>query len=409
MNNKYSDIDNLFREKFENFAPEPPAGIWENILRKISGGSKGGMFLKLILIPFLAAGLFLFFTSPVAHLNIGKNLWDTIRKPVLSKKKDVSQKDAGVLDLGKTESRPRISKPEATSAVQAVQKQHSALQPVQGDFDIPVSRVDYRRNIAFAAVRKAQGFAAKSHPELRPKLRAKRNRGSWRLAASFLPEFISYDANIQFGLNGQNTNRQNNFYFTAQYLKDNYFIESGIGYGRVLDRSAAEVSYKKYLGSWNDLYDVTTEVNEQGEEVAVYHYRKVDVYDTVASYRYSDALTSYDYLQVPLLVGVKKNAGRINWTLKAGGVFSYIVRKAQHVDTGTDGQFLDSKVLIPGRRKELFQVVISAGVEYQITNRLSFSFEPSFKRNINNSFSADRKMTKPYSFGVRTGILFKLK
>ncbi len=401
-------MDQLFREKFENFAPEPPAGVWENISKRISGGSKGGVFIS-ILIPFLAAGLFLFFTTPITHFNIGKNLWDTIRKPLFTGKPDAPQKKTGIVEFEKPEKR-RFSTPKTVSLpVRTQNKTLAVLTDQQTAFDYPVSRLDFRKNISFVAARKNAPFVHKNSKKLNAKRINKRNRGSWQLSVSFLPEFISYDKNIQFGLNGQNTNRQNNFYFTAQYIKDNYFIESGIGYGRVLDRSAAEVSFRKYLGSWNDLYDVTTEINDAGEEVPVYHYRKVDVYDTVASYQYNDAITSYDYLQVPLFFGIKRNAGRLNWTLKAGGVYSRIVRKAQHVDTQTGGQFLSSNVLIPERRKEQFQVVISAGVEYQITNRLSFSFEPSFKQNINHSFSADRKMTKPYSFGVRTGILFKLK
>lgn len=48
MSSSYNNIDDLFRDKFKNFEPEPPDHIWENIQQNIetNGGSSGKPFTK---------------------------------------------------------------------------------------------------------------------------------------------------------------------------------------------------------------------------------------------------------------------------------------------------------------------------------------------------------------------------
>jgi hypothetical protein len=422
MENNLTNFDELIRKKFESFSPEPPPEAWESISKKISPSGRGGMFAKIVLIPFLAASLFLFFTNPVSKDNSGLNLWDTItqefqvaKNNIITKAKhtfnisdDLSQESENTTTINKAKDKQVQTTSGSYAGIKHGKHEAKSL-PQAGK--IGSIAIRHRKNIDFVQSKEISTFEYRNARSVSPKRLRRKEKSSWKIGLSYLPEFISYDSDVQFGLNGQNTNRQNNFYFTAQYLKNNYFIESGIGYGRVLDRSATVINYNKFMGTWEDLYDVTIETDANGQETKVYHYKTVAIYDTVSHMKYSDAISSYDYFQIPLFVGINKERGRINWTLKGGAIYSGIFNKSQNMNLNIEQNdvLINSEIKVPQRNISQVQVVLAAGIEYKITNKLSFVFEPSLKQNINNSFSTERKMTKPLSFGVRTGLYYKLK
>ncbi len=444
MNKEYTNIDNLFKEKFENFSPEPPKEAWANISKEISASHGGGMFIKLSLIPFIAASLFLFFTYP-HHETIDKDHWKNIDNNTVVVKTPTSKSNTTLNSQSEVNTDSKtinktISHTEPSSAASHAKsllpkKRKTGLSKVfknifnsnspQQNLTNNESREDYmltpfkyRKNVEFITGRKHSTIFNKSAAKIKPSSNFNNSntntfwneKGEWIVGISWNPELVVYDQSIQFGQNGQSVNQQHNFYFTGQYVKKNYFIESGIGYGKVVDRTSIQADYKKYLGSWEDIVNVTFDTNAVGDIEPRFHTETVKVYDTVNHVQYSDVKNYYDYLQVPLYIGRKQNMGRIQVTVKAGVIYSHIINsviKQDKIQLAENDVLVNSQIQVPQRNKSQLQFATGGGIEYKITEHLNFSFEVFYKKNINQSFSTERKISKPNSFGAKTGIFYK--
>jgi hypothetical protein len=191
---------------------------------------------------------------------------------------------------------------------------------------------------------------------------------------------------------------------------DKWYLQSGIGLRTGSDRGDLRIDYNKYLGSYEDVYDVTFDSTENGI-VLNYHTETVDVYDTVPYYSVSESKANYAYLDIPLLLGHEWSFNKMSLYIHAGPSFSlYLGRKTLQADFPEENiRILNESPQIPSREQINWQIMAGAGINYSLTDRLGLSLEPTFRYYLTNDFNKQQLNTRhPYAFGVRAGLIYQI-
>jgi len=226
-------------------------------------------------------------------------------------------------------------------------------------------------------------------------------RASWQLGVYFTPEVIFFpDDSIP-------NQRSYTFEVTGKWLKNDFFVESGLGLSFSSDDGVYAIDYEKFLGSYDDVYNVTFDTSESGAIVPVYHTTIENVYDSISKFRVEKTKNKYTYLQIPVYIGFQKEINRFGWFIKGGPILSILMNEnIPTPDPGTD-RIIDIDQAMPGRVNTHWQLGFSAGVTYQLSRKVSLAIEPTFKYYLNSQYQRKYITTShPYSFGLRTGLLF---
>ncbi len=431
--NKY--LDKLFQNKFSGFEAKPPASVWENVHAELHGKGGGGVnpvnlavLAALVLISGLL-GFSIIKDSPSATLNNitidGQTAMLIEYVPPASPE---MQGPAAIIDNKQRhapETKPvpgssgTMSKPEKTeSAVQAENVPHNSLHDyyVEETFGSAFSeearlamlrsRRSYSLHTSMLALN-SQNIQVRDS-KLNPKYagindgeRQYNRRASWQLGVFFTPEVVLYPED---SIPNQ---RSYTFEVTGKWQKNEFFIESGLGLSFSSDDGKYAIDYEKFLGTYDDVYNVTFDTTEGGTIVPVYHTNIVSVYDSIDKYRIEQTKNRYTYLQVPVYIGFHKEVNRFGWFIKGGPILSILVNEnIPKPDAGND-RIVNIDQKMPTRINASWQLAFSAGLTYQLSQKVGIAIEPTFKYYLNSQYERKYITTRhPYSFGLRTGLLF---
>jgi hypothetical protein len=262
------------------------------------------------------------------------------------------------------------------------------------------------RTIGESSVSKSEkniesGAGLKTVPELRSDYGHKAN---WAFGLFFTPEMIFYPDHNNFD------NRSYALDVNAIYKFSGYMLQSGIGVSWTSDEGNCEIEYNEYLGSYEDVYNVTFDT-VGNELIPVYHTEPVKVYDSIDRVSIMPAKNHYTYLQIPLLFGYGNENRRFGWFVKGGPSLSIMVHEdiASNNMSETEDKILQIENEIPSRIHTNWQFVFSGGVSYRLSNHLSFTAEPVFRYYLNSTYEkTNLNMKNPYSLGLRFGFLVDL-
>ncbi len=202
-------------------------------------------------------------------------------------------------------------------------------------------------------------------------------------------------------------NRSYSLDLNAIYQFSEFIVQSGFGFGWSSDNGNYKIDYNQYLGSYDDVYDVTFDTIG-GQLIPIYHTESVNVYDTLDHVTISPTKRHFTYLNIPLLFGYRNEGKRWGWNVKAGPSLSFLIKEDIPDINLTDSQnkILNVEDEIPGRLKTNWQFVISAGLSYKLSNTISLAVEPLFKYYVNPIHDQNGTKTgNPYSFGLRAGFV----
>jgi len=225
--------------------------------------------------------------------------------------------------------------------------------------------------------------------------------GRWTFGVYFTPEMIVYPSDDQL------KNYSYSLDLHASYKFGNYFLQSGIGFARNHDQGNNIIDYNKYLGSYEDVYNVTFDTTTSGI-TPVYHTETVFVYDSISHVTINPTKRYYTYLQVPMFIGYGEESKRFGWFVKAGPSLSFLIHEniPESEMSESEARILNIENELPARINTNWQFILSAGATYKLGPRLSFSMEPMFRYYIKSAYEQDKLNTKhPYSIGLRTGFL----
>ncbi len=450
MSDKYKNIDDLFRDRFENFEKDPPDHVWENVKAGINtgggpkGGFKGGMagFTALLIIIgtiliYLLSNSFTVNTPETQTAQTARSENDpTIAATGLQRPADADQ------NLQRQEITNTQEFPSASQNDRFIQDQKTEIQTTTAHArvkTIPENKIGRNTLIASNPAEKNKipssattvsqqhelsnlnyisfeevGLKAQNKNFLAGKKASSEvstvpiappedyaPKGEWLLGIYFRPEMIKYPADNNI------TNYARGLDLLLTYKKQNYFIQTGLGLSRVKDAGNYHIDYNKFVGSYEDVYDVTFDtVNNQ--VVPVYHTQTVNVYDSINYVRITPSERIYTYLDLPVLFGYGQEYRRLGWFIKAGPALSLKIHENIPAMDMTGDQFkiLSVENSLPARIKANWQFAMSAGVTYKLGNRISLSVEPTMRYYINSDYEPGKFTTKhPYSVGLRTGLL----
>lgn len=427
-------MDGLFQSKFTGFEAEPPAGVWNNIHTELHG--KGGGSFNPVNLASLAALLLI---SGLLGFSIIQDApsASNINPQPLEQQISMIADDAGV-DIPVDDRNSAIDNTNFASQTASVIQQPSASIDNKGaknknnsanntshntiheqsSATSYSSEINQQADLAKLKTRRSFGLhtniqttntstIAVRDSKHKPKYagvndgeRQYLRRAQWQMGVFFTPEVIFYPADSIENQRGYT------FDVSAKWIKNEFFIESGLGVSFSSDNGKYAIDYEQYLGTYDDVYNVTFDSTENGV-TPVYHTAPVDVYDTISKYKIEQVKNNYTYLQIPLYVGFQKQVNRFGWFVKGGPVFNVLLNSNIPDPVVGDDRIVDLNQQMPMRVKTSWQFAVSAGFSYKLSDKVSVAIEPTFRYYLNSQYERKYITTKhPYSIGLRTGLLF---
>ncbi len=428
MTEEHKYLDQLFQSKFAAFEAEPPSAVWQNIHKKLhnnGGGSVNPVTLASIAALIMISGLLSFsiIKNTPGHLATPSEgtsmlLADNFSSPMPpADLHSISSVDPATLSVTENETQHHPGNSN-TGNVSAGGDVHGSMHMMQQE---TVFAPAFERNAYLQKLKSRRALPAipagnipgKDEISVRnsqyepvfgnrdKKDRAYVAKAEWQVGLLFSPQVTFYPNDAIPNQRGYG------FDISARWKKKELFIESGIGLALSSDDGNYSIDYEKYLGTYNDVYNVTFDTLPDGTLKPNYHTKPVDVYDTIGKYRIEQTRNRYTYLQVPLLLGFQKQFDRFGWFVKTGPVVSVMLSsKIPTPDTGDD-RIIGIDRQMPGRVDTHWQLAFSAGFTYQLSDRVSLAVEPTFRYYLNSQYNGNYINTRhPYSLGLRTGLLF---
>ena len=179
------------------------------------------------------------------------------------------------------------------------------------------------------------------------------------------------------------------------------------------DKYNYTVNYAKNqsIGTYSKVDSVSFSIIDNAI-VPKYYTSQITVYNKVNQIYQSQVDKKYAYLQIPLIVGCRLNdMNRLTFTLNAGPVLSLTMFKKAGEITYPDNavEIIDVKSNEISRVSSYWDMLVSLGINYRLTGRLSLNIEPQYKSSIGSVYTTSNpQLKKPYSVGLRSGIMFKL-
>lgn len=423
--NKY--LDKLFQRKFAGFEAEPPASVWTNVhneLHNKGGGSNNPVNLAILAAIVLISGLLGFrliqdvpdqnneidpalltslfiadnndnpYTESPSSASTDDQTHNPEPIPVnnpLSSTKNTAEKNYQQHALGHSAQINSIYAPSFNAQSQLAKMKARKSLSVHAGLPLPGSE-----NISVRNSRYHPKFAGINDGE-----RAYNRRASWQMGFFFTPE-------VGFYPNDSIPNQRNyTFDVSAKWQKNEFFIESGLGISFSSDDGNYAIDYEQFLGSYDDVYNLTYDTAANGSLVPVYHTNVVNVYDSISKYKVDRTRNTYTYLQLPVYVGFQKQVKRFGWFVKGGPVLSLLVHKNIPGPDAGYNRIIGLDQQMATRVNTHWQVAFSLGMSYQLSNKVSIGIEPTFRYSLNSQYERKYISTRhPYAIGLRTGLLF---
>jgi opacity protein-like surface antigen len=247
-------------------------------------------------------------------------------------------------------------------------------------------------NLSLKDIRKLSGYQEN----------ARNNRPAWMIGVYFNPEVTNHHS----------SDLENTVSYSVGLMPqvnfNHFFIQSGLNARFTHDKGNSAVSYNRFLGTYDDVYLVTFDSTENGV-IPTYYTEEVEVYDTLDHYAITETEASYTYLEIPVLFGYRYEFGKLSVFAKGGPSAAFLVRQKMPVqDPEENARIVDVDYQVPARSQINWQLMLGAGIDYRLSDRISFSLEPTFRYYLKSEYDIpDDASSKSHSFGIKAGLNYK--
>lgn len=416
MADQFDTFDKILRQKFENFSPEPPMQVWENIKTRITGDApphnSAGFVLPMIfivsMIIFLSGLLHHIFDSrsdtqilaseiqgqhfiqPSGAFTAGPAANPGAPLPAAIPVRVPFQRDATPVSSNYFSPAPSISgsRPDATLRTGLWQ---SGLRRKLAAGDLTYAdAINY--NLTHRDMKKLYGFRDYEGNK----------RASWSLGLYFHPEVTSYRET------GLGNTISYSFSILPQLSFNHFFIQSGASLRSTYDKGNYSIDFNRYLGSYEHVHLVTFDTTENGV-IPTYHTHTVEVYDTIDHYVISETRINYTFLEIPVLFGYQHSFGRFSLFVKAGPAASFMIIKRLPDASNPEekARIVNVDYQVPVRSTVNWQLQLGAGFEYKLSDKLGFNLEPTFRLALDPEYETPAGAgARSYTYGVRAGLKY---
>jgi hypothetical protein len=428
---EFDHIDELIRQKFEGFEPVPPESVWEKVKAGIGPDApspKGGRFTPpiitglIVLVGLISLLLLVTHMESTMPVQAGSNELSYNANRLANNNASGNQQPDAVQNTSENDIASQIPVRKPFDGQPAYAAAHSDIySPADEPANLQSRKMENRsgtqrfREKAPRMESKRGGQVAEgdnAFSEISSRVKRIRQtaddymaptKATWSVGAYFNPE-------VSFNSPDNSTSLDYGFQLLPRVTLGNWYLQSGIGLRIGNDEGKYVVNYNKYLGSYEDVYEVTFDSTESGV-IPTYHTQTVDVYDTVPYYSISDTKVRYTYLDIPLLFGHEWSFSRFSLSVHAGPSLSLLAGRSTPAADYPDERIriLSESPQIPARETINWQLMAGAGFNYRVSDNISFSLEPTFRYFLSGQYQDGELNTlQPYSFGIRAGLIYKI-
>ena len=460
METNNEHINNLFKQKFEDFAPQPPERVWAGIASALDKGAAPVWYNTLIAkvvaiavgVAILLGSYWLFLKKnpqPDNNLKVeaayqnttkneavidsvsGKNMQETDIARQTSKRKnantqyvdnniEINQEENIALPVktsasgnykGQNKSgATNQAKPLTESQIQPSRlknNQQLALSGNNSEYYEKVVSIEWMQKKSVSLNNIVSISMAKPDPvnNNAQHFSEKKQTGNWVLGLYFSPEFI-FDPFDSLTI-------QNSYalkFEPTYYINNHWFVRPGIGLSYARDKGFVKANYLSwdYLGSYEDVVDVTFDT--VGNTITpVYHTQTRDVYDSIMHVTVSEETNRYLYLQTSVVFGYHNHVNKFGWSVYAGSQVNFILAEKRDNPIKGDGSVTYMKYSLADRHSPQYGLKLGVGMDYAIAKKWLVTVEPEYNYFFNGINGGDI-YSKPLSgIGLRFGLIYTIK
>ena len=444
MNSTDQNINEILRQKFQNFEPEPPVHVWENIEKSLD--ARKGLFfgsmkyyaaaiLLLILIPIAYFGFYSNSNNAISSIsnqpkanneqlivvnektnaettnerfeeetNNSENTFIASTEKTEKIKDKTAAEDLGLVKLNegfKLQSESlMLDKKNEVASVTSTQRQFLLFNSEL--------RVEPMNSISIASIYSFSFGEPYSNNALKISSKDKKIKsGHWENTFFISPEFSLTNLDSVSILNSYSIGVE-----PSRYFNENWFVRFGLNISVTGDKGFAKVDYisNEFMGTYDDVYDVTFDTIN-GIITPNYHTKTVEIWDSIRHISVSEVTNRYLFAQIPALLGYKNKLGKLNWYVFGGPAIGFqIVNWIDEPSVSSeDIEIINLDNKLPLRSSVNYQIWVGAGIEYKLGSNSSIIIEPLFKHYFKSLYSETAYKVNTSGFALRIGYNYKIK
>ena len=228
----------------------------------------------------------------------------------------------------------------------------------------------------------------------------------WNIGLYFTPEMMVNNIDSVTLMNTYALNIEPSWYFSKHW-----FMRFGAGISYVRDRGFANVDFisTDYMGSYDSVVNVTFEEIDN-EIIPVYHTKEVEIWDSIRHLSITEVTNKYFYLQFPLMFGYHNSTDKFKWYFYGGPAINISISE-QIEDPKASIEYveiIDLENRLPHRLNYSLQLWVGAGIDFRIGQKFSLAFEPNYRYYFDPNYKENNYKTALSGLGLRLGLVYKL-
>ena len=197
--------------------------------------------------------------------------------------------------------------------------------------------------------------------------------------------------------------------FGIGYMTNKFYFETGLGYQKAKQNGELRFEYETSdsVGYYNEV--ISFQINPNNTNEVSYNTKIKNVYDSVIHYSLDNPIYTYDYINIPIIIGYTiTRTEKVNLSIQGGLIFSFLTKTYIPVINFdvSDATLLKVTNNTYARANNYTSIHLAIRSSYKLYGSVSLLLQPEFSKSISSISKANGVRRLPYSFGVRGGILF---
>ncbi|MDO9511308.1 MAG: hypothetical protein Q7J34_06095 [Bacteroidales bacterium] len=200
----------------------------------------------------------------------------------------------------------------------------------------------------------------------------------------------------------------NTFDLYGRIEKGRFNLQLGIQYSRQFDQNSNLLTYKSYdsVGYYYDVHYYIPDPNQPQNVILVTS--TITRFDSVPKNFTVFSNYSYDYLNIPIIAGIRLWENPKFYCEIAAGPSVQLLLSSKEPSVPVYQTFKSSSATYPQtfvRNKLLFQMNTSMRLGYTIDSHMRIELEPVFRYAFTDLYK-DVSLPRPYSYGLKAGFVY---
>jgi len=428
---KYNNIDDLFKEQVSDFQINPSDKVWQNIESEFLKTNKTNMQRRVI----LALASLLLIIGSIFTWTLFNNNTEQDKLTIVTNNTEESNNAATINNINKetissnTESTISTNKSISNNTANteseiSYKKSNNTNESIVNN---TLNTEDYNNETEYKDKNHIDNYSnnfginylsAKSNYSIENNIAQLEINNSKEITVE---EYLEKRKNLHF-YTGANASIAMTYYtattdqttwsadLTYGLKLKKFYIESGVGFQKMKEEGIFQIDYKTNdsVGYYNKV--VSFEVDPNNPNTITYKTQTTTVYDSIEHQLLKSPLYHYDYITIPIKFGYKFfQRDKFSISAETGIIYSLLTKTYIPTVTYDDSQsqLVEISNNTQQRVEHNIRLHIALRLNYNITKTISLSAQPEFTKYINSIYKeANTNNTKPYTMGIRFGILF---